>query len=559
MKLLLLGCRRCTWVALALAALAGSAFAMPAMAVSVLAVPTVAPAVAPVGMVAVAAAIAARRGDSSDDAKNRAEQEEFLRGPIVTVALSVKPAAIESLRANPRSYVEGVMKVGKQTWKSVAVKLKGASGSFQPIDQKPCFTLNFGKYEGAERFHGLKKLHLNNANEDPSFLRQQLCGELVRAAGIPALRCTHALVSLNGRDLGLYVLTESYTKDLFAPFFDDPSGDLWEGAFCKDIDQGLTKDEGDKTDFSAIEQLLAACREEDPAQRWTKLRAILDVERFATFLALEALLCIWDGYDFYRNNYRIYQDPGTKLLCFIPHGMDQPFSRIEFDIQRPPESIVGTAFTSCPEGHTLYRARVTELGPKLFTRRDWPAEVGAASAKVLAALGRRGASFARELRDEQEALRNLVVRRITFVDKAIGELQEPLHFDQAGIARLLKGWTSQQEGAATLERVGDKSLRVAAEGECQASWRCPVTLTAGRYRFEAKVKTTGITGGGAGLRISGSEPEGEWVAGSHANHAISYEFEVPESGGDVVLVAELRATKGEALFSVGSLRLVRLK
>ena len=483
-------------------------------------------------------------------------RRSFLRGPIVSVAFEVKDGDMEALRKNPRQYVEGVMKVGEQTWKGVALKLKGAEGSFRPVDDKPCFTLNFDKFKGAERFHGFKKMHLNNSREDPSFLRQQLCGEMVRAAGVPAIRCTHALVSLNGRDLGLYVFTEGYTADLLAPFFADPTGDLFEGGFCKDIDQDLTKDHGDKKDFRAIEQLLAACREDDAAQRWTKLRAILDTERFATFLSLETLLGIGDGYDFFRNNYRLYQDPKTKLISFIPHGMDEPFKESDFAIQRGPESIVGRAFTGCAEGRELYRTRVAELYEKMMKSRDWPAQIGDAGAKVLAVVAKRDAGLAKELRGKQEELREIVARRIAFVGKALGEMPEPLRFDKAGIARLAKGWTTKQEGDAKLERVEEKNLRVVADGECQASWRCPVTLDAGRYRFEAKVKTTGVSGAGAGLRISGKEPAGEWLTGSGAAKAMSYEF---DADGEVVLVAELRAVKGEAVFAMESLRLVRVK
>lgn len=535
-----------------LALLVLAALATPAFAASA--------AIAPQGEVAGGAATepaAAPPAVSAADAQHRAEQAEFFHGPIVTIALTLKPSAVETLRESPRSYVQGVMKSGKETWNGVAVKLKGASGSFQPIDAKPCFTLKLDPHGESHRFHGLRKFHLNNAREDPSFLRQQLCGEMVRAAGIPALRCTHALVSLNGDDLGLYVLTEAYTEDLLAPFFADPSGDLYEGAFCCDIDQGLTKDTGDPADVSAIEELRAACREDDPAQRWTKLAAILDVDHYATFLSLETLLCIWDGYDFYVNNYRIYHDPGTRRLTFIPHGMDQPFSRIEFDLRATPRSIVGRAFTSCKEGRALDRARVAELQRDLLASRDWPAEVAAASAKVLAAVGRHEGVNAARLRLEQDALRDLVARRIAFTGKAIAGMQAPLRFDDAGIARPTAGWMAQPEESATFDRVGDKGLRIVAAGECQGSWRCPVTLAAGHYRFEAKVKTAGVKGIGAGLRISGNEAEGEWIAGNHANHAIACEFDVPDGGGDVVLIAELRAAKGEAVFSLGSFRLLR--
>ena len=105
---------------------------------------------------------------------------------------------------------------------------------------------------------------------------------------------------------------------------------------------------------------------------------------------------------------------------------------------------------------------------------------------------------------------------------------------------------------------GQACLRIAADGETQASWRAGAALPPGRYRFEAKMKTRGVEGDGAGLRISGKDPTGDWVHGDSDWRPVNYEFEVAEEGGEVVLVAELRGRKGEARFAVDSMRLVRL-
>jgi hypothetical protein len=73
------------------------------------------------------------------------------------------------------------------------------------------------------------------------------------------------------------------------------------------------------------------------------------------------------------------------------------------------------------------------------------------------------------------------------------------------------------------------------------------------------VSTRGVEGPGAGLRISGQEPSIEWVRGDSDWRNFSFEFDVPDDGGEIVLVAELRANKGEARFALDSLRLVRLE
>ena len=67
-----------------------------------------------------------------------------------------------------------------------------------------------------------------------------------------------------------------------------------------------------------------------------------------------------------------------------------------------------------------------------------------------------------------------------------------------------------------------------------------------------------LFGVGAGLRISGQEPAGEWLTGSNANRTVRCEFDIPAGGGAVELVAELRAKSGAVRFALDSLRLVRL-
>jgi hypothetical protein len=90
-------------------------------------------------------------------------------------------------------------------------------------------------------------------------------------------------------------------------------------------------------------------------------------------------------------------------------------------------------------------------------------------------------------------------------------------------------------------------------------------LEAGRYRFEARARAKAIEavddekGRGAGLRISGSQEKRHNALAGNADWTnLGYEFDVDEPR-EVILVAELRAHKGEAWFARDSFRLVRLK
>src|ERR1051325_3618363 len=102
--------------------------------------------------------------DAEKTAKQRAATAAFLRGPITELRIEISNDELEALRREPRHYVEARLVYEGKKYKGAAVKLKGADGSFKSIDGKACFTVNLDKYKGAERFHGLKKFHLNNAN-----------------------------------------------------------------------------------------------------------------------------------------------------------------------------------------------------------------------------------------------------------------------------------------------------------------------------------------------------------------------------------------------------------
>ena len=69
------------------------------------------------------------------------------------------------------------------------------------------------KFGRTRRFHGMDKFHLANSVQDPSYLSELICGELFRAAGVPASRIGHAVVTINGRKRGLYYLKEGYDRD----------------------------------------------------------------------------------------------------------------------------------------------------------------------------------------------------------------------------------------------------------------------------------------------------------------------------------------------------------
>src|SRR5687768_18503288 len=98
--------------------------------------------------------------------------EFFASTNIVRIRLEIPPAGIAALRrtswghGNERPVVRITVREGTTVYTNVTAHLKGAAGSFRPVDQNPGFTLNFDKLAPGQSFHGLEKLSLNNSVQD---------------------------------------------------------------------------------------------------------------------------------------------------------------------------------------------------------------------------------------------------------------------------------------------------------------------------------------------------------------------------------------------------------
>jgi spore coat protein CotH len=104
----------------------------------------------------------------SVDKKSKASDELFRDGFIPKIRVTIPQAGIEILRKyrwqwggagdDQRLAVLGTVVEDGKTYTNVSIRLKGAAGSFRPVDQNPGLTLNFDKEADGQRFHGLQKL-----------------------------------------------------------------------------------------------------------------------------------------------------------------------------------------------------------------------------------------------------------------------------------------------------------------------------------------------------------------------------------------------------------------
>ena len=488
-----------------------------------------------------------------------ASDDFFNNGVIPTLKIELKESQAKKLREDARHYAKCKLiettADGETIYFDVAVKLKGAAGSFREFDDKPAFTLNMHKHTKGQSFHTLEKFHLNNSVQDESYLCEWICSDLCRDAKVPATRVTHARVWLNDRDLGLYVLKEGFDQPFLKRHFGDASGNFYDGGFVQDIDVDLEKDSGKgPDDHSDLRALQAACQEPDPEKRWPAIEERLDVDRFLSFMALELMTAHWDGYTPNKNNYRIYFAPPEGKARFLPHGMDQMFGDPGFPILEYHEPMVASAVMHNPEWRKRYRERVAELLP-LFEPKRLHDKLETVLARLQPIVTAMGQDFANAHADRVRELKERITAREPNLREQLQNGDPtPLEFEGDKPIELADWFPAQETDDTKIEEVeidGRKlySIQVGDSGQCIASWRRKVLLAKGRYRIEAKLRTESVEpredepGAGAGVRISGGKRDNK-LTGDSDWQKVSHEFEVLEDVRDVILVVELRATRG---------------
>lgn len=494
----------------------------------------------------------------------------FFEGPILTWHIHLSTNAVAALRQQPRSYQPATIRVGDAEIHDIGVHIKGAVGSRRTIDDRPSLTLKFNHFRRGQRAFGMQKLHLNNCVQDASTLNEILASRLYRRLGLPAARATHALVRVNGRDLGVYVVTEGFDNDYLRrqfPGHESKPGNLYEGAFVGDIDRPLKRDAGrGPRDGSDLARLRDALRHSGP-ERWNRLASALDLDRFATFTALQLILDDRDGYVRNRNNYRIYFRGSDGRAVFIPHGMDQLLQHADGPIRDVLAGAVANAAFAPAAQKLRLRDLIRELTASSVTEPILTRDVDELCSRLESALRLADLSQARDVGAIRSDVLSRIRQRLAGVQRELLEWKDPLVPWPKGHSIQPAHWSRVVQTGSATTRV--EAARTSTHGilhftceaaETRASYRSPLTLPAGSYRIHGRCKTSGLVsyedpfGAGAALRITGSAAATTGrIDGTREWTDLHFDFEFPDDGS-VELILEIRAHSGEAWFDLDAVR-----
>ena len=214
----------------------------------------------------------------------------FALDRVLDISIEIAPEDWDTLRHQTRTFEDLMAEIGKYqlsqpfadiyTWFSgtvdidgeaysnVGVRKKGFLGS--QSDTKPSLKLRFDKYVDNQALGGvIERMTLNNSIQDASMINTCLTYQIFAAAGLPSPRCSFATVTVNGKELGLYVHVEEIKAPMLARHFDSAEGNLYEGTVSdftpeyRGTFEKKTNEEAD--DWSDVDAVLAALQDPSDA------------------------------------------------------------------------------------------------------------------------------------------------------------------------------------------------------------------------------------------------------------------------------------------------------
>ena len=215
------------------------------------------------------------------------------------------------------------------------------------------------------------------------------------------------------------MVAEAANKDFLSQHFKKAKGNLYEGS-NNDITDKLEKDGGDSsTEQTDLRALASAAKEPDLAQRWKKLAAALDVERFITFAAVEVLIGHHDGYTMDKNNYRIYHDPASDQMVFLPHGLDRLLAKTDEPLLPEWKGLVARAVLNTPSGQQKYLEKMSGLLTAAFKVDALNARIKELSATIRPSLAESDSAAAKTFDDAVAKLCERIAMRASFIEQQL--------------------------------------------------------------------------------------------------------------------------------------------
>ncbi len=264
----------------------------------------------------------------------------------ITVSFSQEDydAMIQTYKdSGEKDWIEAAVTIDGETYENVGMRLKGnssimglrngerargpgANSSAAEPEGLP-WLIRLDKNVEGQNHEGIVDLVVRS-NTSETALNEAVSLELLEMAGLASQDAIAAEFSVNGSEAVLRLVTE-LPDDLWMGEHFDEGGALYKaestgdysyrGADPDSYDEVFDQEAGkDNADLTPLIEFLDFVNNADDATFNEELPGRLDVDSFATYLAMEELLGNFDDIDGPGNNSYLYYDPDTGMFTIVP-------------------------------------------------------------------------------------------------------------------------------------------------------------------------------------------------------------------------------------------------
>lgn len=270
---------------------------------------------------------------------------------VLVFELDVTPNALRRMQdhAAEELVVPARLKVGTERIGAVGLRYKGSTGTLEKVlverrtersMPKLSLKIAFDHVVETRRFCGLRRLNFHSMIYDRSLMRDRLCYHVFRETGFAAPRCTHAMVVINGQNMGLYAMVEQIDQAFVADRFgDQANGILYKEVWPVHGDPAAyekrVRSNPNALAHDAMLGLAEAIRAAEPKDLPGALARYVDLDDLLRYFIVDQALKNWDGVrgwtsaaetgDNWNHNYYWYVDAQQKMTL-IPWDLDATLS-----------------------------------------------------------------------------------------------------------------------------------------------------------------------------------------------------------------------------------------
>ncbi len=221
-----------------------------------------------------------------------------------------------------------------------AMEMPGGAMQSDGTSKLP-FLIKFDAFVEGQSYQGYTQLSIRNygVSSDEAMLQEPVTNTMVRLIGLPATHTAYAGVQINDEAETLYVLSEIVDETYLQNYFSDASGVLYKA----EVGSTLSYEGEDPSSYSGsfsqetrqndadLAPLIAFIRflnQSDDATFESELPNYLDVDAFASYLAINNLLVNTDTIAGMNNNYYLYYNETTERFTLLMWDANESLGKL---------------------------------------------------------------------------------------------------------------------------------------------------------------------------------------------------------------------------------------